>query len=219
MADTTVIEVRDMAIVHQAFRRAFTESARLVRAESSPAPDRVSFLAAHIDLVVNLLHNHHHSEDLILWPLLKARAPEDAAMVERVAGEHDDISRAMDAVTAAVVAWRSKPRADERDALATALDALDEVLQTHLDDEEGNAVPLAARTLTQEEWNSVGAHSRESIPKDKRFIAFGMLLEPLDDADRAFMMAEVPGPVKLLWRFVGQGQWTRYAAKLRQLPA
>ncbi len=88
---------------------------------------------------------------------------------------------------------------------------------SHLNDEENLVVPLAAQALTQEEWNSVGEHSRGSIPRDKLFIAFGMLLEPLSDHDRAYMLSEVPAPVKLLWKTWGQRSWRKYRAKLRNV--
>ncbi|HUW15798.1 MAG TPA: hemerythrin domain-containing protein, partial [Actinomycetes bacterium] len=70
MTDAAVIEVRDMAIVHRTFRAAYDESARLVRAETDPTPDRVTFLADHIDFGLLLLHHHHESEDALLWPKL-----------------------------------------------------------------------------------------------------------------------------------------------------
>ena len=46
------IEVRDMAIVHRLFRQAYDEAARLVRAGPTPSPERVTFLADQIDLVL-----------------------------------------------------------------------------------------------------------------------------------------------------------------------
>jgi hypothetical protein len=48
-------------------------------------------------------------------------------------------------------------------------------------------VPLAAVTLTQQEWDAIGEHSGAQIPHNMRAIVFGMMLEPLDEADRAYM--------------------------------
>ena len=216
MASTTPIDVRSMAIVHSTFRAAYHESARLVRAETRPSPDRVTFLSEHVSLCLGLLHHHHESEDLLLWPRLIERVPAEAGMVQRVADQHDDVAAAVERASRANGTWREHPGAEEGAELAHALDDLNRVLQHHLDDEEQLVVPLAATTLTQEEWNELGEHSRAGIPKDKLFIAFGMLLEPLSEADRAYMLAEVPGPVKLLWRFVGQRSWAKYAARLRR---
>src|SRR3954449_9295459 len=76
------IDVRDMAIVHRTFRSAYAESAQLVRALPTPSQDRVTFLADHIDFALEMLHHHHASEDLLLYPLLLDRVPTQAAMTE-----------------------------------------------------------------------------------------------------------------------------------------
>jgi hypothetical protein len=47
MTATQPIDVRDMAIVHRTFRKAYDESAQLVRAAPTPSPERVTFLADH----------------------------------------------------------------------------------------------------------------------------------------------------------------------------
>jgi hypothetical protein len=52
MTATQPIDVRDMAIVHRTFRKAYDESAQLVRAAPTPSPERVTFLADHIDFAI-----------------------------------------------------------------------------------------------------------------------------------------------------------------------
>ena len=108
------IEVRDMRIVHITFRNAYDESARLVRASPTPSPGRVTFLADHIDFGVEMLHHHHDSEDLLLYPTLIERVPEQASVTEEVAHEHQLVADAIDAVSTACAAWRRQPSADRR---------------------------------------------------------------------------------------------------------
>ena len=60
---TPPIEVRDMRIVHLAFRKAYDETARLLRVGPMTSPNRVEFLADHVDFAIALLHAHHESED------------------------------------------------------------------------------------------------------------------------------------------------------------
>ena len=69
--------------------------------------------------------------------------------------------------------------------------------------------------MTQEEWNAIGEHARSSIPQEQIFLVFGMLLEPLDDDDRAFMLAPLPPPVRELWTTMGEPGWHQYSAQLR----
>jgi hemerythrin-like domain-containing protein len=215
MSTTQPIDVRDMAIVHRMFRQAYDEAARLVRAAPMPSAGRVTFLADHIDLVVRGLHAHHEDEDALLYPKLIERAPEQAPMTEHVEQEHQLIKTALDAASAACATWRQRPSAATGEALAAALDQLNAVVQPHLDDEEKKVVPLAAVTLTQQEWDALGKAGMSKMPVSKRGIAAGMMLESVDAADRAYMMKAVPAPVRLLMPFLIERPWKKYAAKLR----
>ncbi|HEY7011392.1 MAG TPA: hemerythrin domain-containing protein [Streptosporangiaceae bacterium] len=209
------IEVRDMAIVHRLFRQAYDEAARLVRASPTPSPGRVTFLADHIDLVLGGLHSHHQDEDELLYPILIERVPEQASMTEHVEHEHQVIATALDAASAACATWRQRPSAETGEALAAGLDHLNQVVQPHLDDEEQKVVPLAAVTLTQQEWDAMGKRGMNSVPRDKRAIAAGLMLEPLDADDRAYMMKHVPAPLRVLFPFLVERPWKKYASTLR----
>ena len=215
MSTAQPIDVRDMAIVHRTFRNAYEESALLVRAAPSPSPGRVTFLADHIDFGIAALHHHHEGEDELLYPKLIQRVPEQAPMTEQVEHEHLAIKTALEAASAACAAWRQRPSAETGEALAAALDHLNAVVQPHLDDEENKVVPLAAVTLTQREWDAMGKQGVAWIPRNKRGIAFGMILEPLGDADRAYMMRGLPAPVRMLYPFLIERPWKKYASTLR----
>ncbi len=215
MSTAQPIDVRDMAIVHRTFRNVYEESARLVRAAPTPSPGRVTFLADHIDFALAALHHHHEGEDELLYPRLIERVPEQAPMTEHVEHEHLLIKTALDAASAACAAWRGRPSAGTGEALAAALDHLNTAVQPHLDDEEQKVVPLAAVAFTQQEWDEMGERGAAWIPRNKRGIAFGMILEPLSEADRAFMMRSLPAPVRMLYPILIDRPWKKYAATLR----
>ena len=215
MSKAQPIDVRDMAIIHRTFRNMYNESARLVRTAPAPSSGRVSFLADHIDFGIAMLHVHHEDEDELLYPKLIERAPEQAPMTEQVEHEHQLITTALDGASAACATWRERPSAETGEALAASLDHLNSVVQPHLDDEEQKVVPLAAVTLTQKEWDAMGKHGVASIPPKMRGLALGMMLEPLDQADRAYMMKHVPAPVRMLYPFLVERPWKKYAATLR----
>lgn len=215
MSQQQPIDVRDMAIAHRTFRNAYDESARLVRAALTPSPPRVTFLADHIDFLLTMLHVHHEGEDELLYPKLAERAPEQAAMTEQAEHEHQLIKTALDVASAACAAWRARPGAETGEALAAALDQLNSLTKPHLDDEEQKIVPLAAVTLTQQEWDALGRHSAAQMPRNMRGVAFGLILEPLGEADRARMMRILPPPVRILYPFLIERPWKKYAATLR----
>jgi hemerythrin-like domain-containing protein len=215
VSTTNPIEVRDMAIIHQTFRRAYEEAAQLVRANPTPSPARVTFLADHIDFGLTMLHHHHEGEDEILYPLLVERVPDHATRTEQIDEEHQAVKGTIDAAQRACARWRSAPSEVTGTALAAALDEVNSALVPHLDNEEREVVPLAAVTVTQKEWDSLAKHGIASIPGNKRLIAFGMILEPLNETDRVYMLANLPPPVKVLYRLVGKRAWSKYATTLR----
>src|SRR4051812_8733964 len=130
---TDAIEVRDMRIVHLAFRNAYDEAARLLRAGPTPSPDRVEFLADHVDFAIALLHGHHESEDELLYPKLLDRVPAQVATTREVADEHLAVASVLDETSIACSSWRRNPSAETGEALAASLDNLNSVLQPHLD--------------------------------------------------------------------------------------
>ena len=215
MSTAQPIDVRDMAIVHRTFRKASQEAARLVRAAPAPSPARVTFLADHIDFGIMMLHVHHEGEDELLYPKLIERVPDQAPMTEQVDHEHQTIKTALDEVSAACATWRQQPSAETGETLAAALDHVHEVVQPHLDDEEQKIVPLAAVTLTQQEWDAMAKHGVAAMPRNMRGVAFGMMLEPLDQADRTYMMKHLPAPVRLLYPLLIDRPYQKYAATLR----
>jgi len=117
-------DTRMMGIVHAAFRR---------------------------DLV-NRLHEHHHTEDAGLWPLIRRRNPAAAGLLEAMETEHRAIVPAIDALTAAAERYRSAQGDAPREELIEALDALTSVLLPHLDREVSEAMPVVSQTLTAREW-------------------------------------------------------------------
>jgi hemerythrin-like domain-containing protein len=215
VSSTDPIEVRDMRIIHETFRRAYEESAQLIRANPTPSPARVTFLADHVDFGLNMLHHHHEGEDEILYPLLVQRVPDHAARTEQIDHEHQAVKGAIEAAQTACSRWRTAPGAETADTLAASLDEVNAELLPHLDNEEREIVPLAAVTVTQKEWDSLAKHGIASVPGNKRMIAFGMILEPLNPTDQAYMLSHLPPPVKVLYHLVGKRAWKKYATTLR----
>lgn len=215
MAAASQTDVRDMAIVHQTFRNAFAESARLARANPAPSAARVMFLADHIDFAVDMLHHHHEGEDELLYPLLAQRAPEQLALIEKGQAQHAAVTGAIEAVSSACAAWRADANDATAQALAARLEELNALLEPHLDDEEREIVPLAAQHLSQKEWDAIGDHAVAAIPRNKLPVAFGLITDPLNEADRAHMKAHLPPPVRLLFPVLIARPWRKYADTLR----
>ena len=215
MSKEQPIDVRDMAIIHRTFRAVTPEAAQLVRAAPVASAGRVTFLADHIDFGIMMLHVHHGGEDQLLYPKLIERVPEQTSMIEEVQHGHELVKTALDAASGACTAWRQRPSVESGEALAAGLGEVNAVARRHFDDEERDIVPLAAVTLTQQEWDAVGKHAVAQIPREKRGIAFGMVLDPLNEAERAHMKGFLPFPVRMLSPILIERPWKKYAATLR----
>lgn len=208
-------DARDMRIIRETFRRAYEEAARLVRAAPTPSPSRVAFLADHIDLGLTMLHHHHEGEDELLYPLSIKRVPEHAARTSQIDQEHQVLKASIDTALSACSTWRAAPTPESAETLASSLVELNAALVPHLDNEEREKAPLAAVVVSEKEWDALGKHGVASVPWNKRLIAFRMILEPLNDADRALML-NVPAPrVRLIYRISGQRRWEKYATTRR----
>jgi hypothetical protein len=69
--------------------------------------------------------------------------------------------------------------------------------------------------LTQQEWDAMGKRGVAWIPNKMKGPAFGMILEPLGEADRTYMLKHAPAPVRMLYPFLIERPWKKYATTLR----
>ena len=61
-------------MIHRILRRGFDEAKRLVENKPPRAPERLGAIGGYIGFTLDGLHNHHSSEDELLWPALLERA-------------------------------------------------------------------------------------------------------------------------------------------------
>ena len=208
-------DTRDMLAIHQVFRRELPLASSLVRSCPEGDAARAAQVAAHITLVTDFLHLHHHGEDELLWPALVAAAPDETALGARMEADHGGISAAMELVAATLADFAADPTAARRDAAADALDALTAVALGHLDVEEAEVLPLSERVLSVEQWAALGDHGRAALPQEHAFTIFGMILEDLPPEGQSMMLGEMPPPVIEAWKQIGRPQYEAYTAALR----
>jgi hypothetical protein len=98
----------------------------------------------------------------------------------------------------------------------TAARALGEVLRRHLDHEEQHVFPLLERHLSQREWRRFLRTERRRRPLWERPEFLAWVLDDASDEDAAAVLAELPRPAHLVYRFILR---PRYAAQRRWQPA
>ena len=214
-SSTPLTNVHDMVVVHRVFRREFRLLPELVRAVPAGDTRRAAVLAGHARLILRGLHMHHTSEDELLWPKLLERCSPDAELIHRMEEQHERVHSALERLGPALDRWEAEARPAVTEEVAAGFDALRTALVEHLDEEEREILPLAARHISQSEWNELGEHGAKTVPLSQMPILFGAVSEEATPEERTEMLRVVPAPVRLLLRTVLARRYERYISRVR----
>src|SRR5687767_8381834 len=105
-ADTTM-----MRIVHDALRRDLRRATTALGSPGTPAAQRQA-IGSHLGWMMRFLHAHHASEDDGLYPLVRERASDSAAMLDvldRMARHHGEVATVIARAEAAAAALADDP--------------------------------------------------------------------------------------------------------------
>jgi iron-sulfur cluster repair protein YtfE (RIC family) len=155
------------------------------------------------------LHVHHAAEDDDLWPVLRSHLTDqaDRDQLDLMVEEHRGLTAAIEAVDAALTSGVD---------VTAAAGRLSEVLRRHLDHEEQHVFPLLERHLSRREWRRfLVTERRRRRPRERpEFLTW--VLDDASDEDEAAVLAELPRPAHLVYRFILR---PRYAAQRPWQPA
>jgi hypothetical protein len=210
------VDTRDMVCVHTAFRREFAEAAPLIRSVAVGNARHATTVGAHLQLLLEMLGHHHDGEDRLLWPKLRARISDDlqpviALMEQQHAAIHAEVVLA----TTVLGRWRTFAHEDDRNHLADCFARFSRLLDEHLAAEEEQVLPLAARWLTQEEWDALGQEGMAGVPRKQLPAVFGMIMKDGDPEVLRTILSHVPAPVRVLLPRMAPRSYARYARRLR----
>lgn len=201
-------DTQDLLTIHGMYRQLFSRAPGAV--ERAPAEDanHVRFVRDRLEEAMESLQRHHEHEDDLWWERLKERAPEARQDVERLELEHRGVALQLEQLKPLVKAWAERPR--DKDGLIAALRRLHLALEEHLLDEERHVMPLAARVLTQKEWDEASERGRRDIPKGRALIQLGYMLHcaPTEALRRRFER-RVPPPVIWIYKLTARKKFER----------
>lgn len=211
---TKTCDASGMAEIHRMYKVGFGEGPDLVRRVAEGDTAHAEVVAGQLDLLSTALHAHHEGEDERLWEPLAERAPSCAVHVERMKAQHAEMLVQLTALDQALPAWRRSAKATDAAAVLAALDGVNAALDAHLPDEETNIVPVMETVITQDEVEWFSQHGRKSTPKGQTWNSLGLILESQPDGGDAWMRKNLPGPVRLIWRWVGKPKYEKHRAAL-----
>ena len=205
-------DVDEMYLVHTMLRREFSLLPDLIRGAGRDA-NRRARIGAHAQLLCQILHSHHESEDLVLWPLLLERAEAEATEIVAVMEEqHHAIAAAHDEAVHRLGDWCRFGR--DGDGFATVLDDLVRIMTEHTVLEEKAVLPLAEKYITAAEWVRMGQHGIDTFQKRLLPLAFGMLMYEGDPAVMRRTLSSVPLPARLLMPIIAPRAFSRHARRV-----
>lgn len=203
-----------MVEIHRYFRAGFGEASRLVRGVASGDRTHAEVVAGHLDALSKALHAHHEYEDRHFWDPLSSRAPGCALHVDRMRRQHAAMLAHLEALDAALPAWRLTALAGDAQPVQEALVGINEGLAEHLPDEEENIVPVMSEVFEPDDIAGASAHGRRATPKGYAFRSLGAILAAQPDGGEAWMRKNLPPPVRIVWKVLGRRRYEAHRAAL-----
>jgi hemerythrin-like domain-containing protein len=169
-------DTREMITIHHVIRSEFALAAADVRASTPGDRHRSRAVGDHLALLNHFLHDHHTAEDVELWPLLVERVPTELEpLVHLMEEQHHRVDELLRQIGQVLPQWRETASEQQRDELAGLYQELFEGLHEHMAAEETRILPLAARSLSQDEWSRIGEAAKAGLPRGFLPLLVGML--------------------------------------------
>jgi hemerythrin-like domain-containing protein len=214
-SSTERADVRDMLVVHEAFRQSFGRMPALVREVTPGDVRRAEIVAGHVQLIEEFLHLHHKGEDDFLWPKLLDRAGERISpAIALLESQHEEIAALLAQTSKELEAWRKAPSTERGTELADSLERLGAVLTEHLAIEEKEVLPIAPEYVSAKEWHQMGDHAIKGLPKSKLPIIFGMLASYAEPDVVKLLISPAPLVPRLIMPILGPRAYARHARQV-----
>ena len=210
-------DVTDMYAVHRVFRDTLGAAPRLVGDIAPGDAARVDQIANYYDNILYFLEAHHDGEEVIVFPRLRERCPDDAALLDSLEEEHKEALKLLAAARGPLAEW---PRADgdtaaaAQTAVAESLEALRAQLVEHLDEEETRALPLCAEHILSEEWGQLPGHALAGYQGDKVWLILGLIRQRMTQEQRDAMLEHMPPPPRDMWINFGENAFNELSAQV-----
>jgi hemerythrin-like domain-containing protein len=211
---TTHIDTRGMVSIHNALRRALSDAPAQLAAVPEGPKQAQQFLD-YLDEVLWLAGAHHDTEEELLSPVLKKRAPEQKSAWSLIAAQHQAVTSCLETVGEAAERLATTGSADAKRALTNACHALYETLDQHFSVEEQRLLPAAAQVMTPAEWGRMSVAMLAHYAGTRPWLPFGLVHEAMPPDLQQQLLAQVPAPVSDMWKARGADAYANEMAAIR----
>jgi hypothetical protein len=186
-------DTRMMEIVHGALRRDLVRAREVAGRGSGPRGPQRRALGEHVVWLMDFLHAHHTSEDVGLWPAVRAKNPGAGALLDSLEADHHQIEPAARSLRSIAQAYAGTSDDATRDDLVRAIDELTGALFPHLDREVEEAMPVVSQTISHGEWRAIEKkHNLQGKSMSQLGFEGHWLLDGLDPEGRDVVLHTVP---------------------------
>jgi hemerythrin-like domain-containing protein len=213
-------DLRLSYLEHNAMR---SDAARLVELVTAARPADESRLLAVSRYYANYegaIHDHHRTEDMVIYPALMARdatfadaegelEDEHVVLADRLAVVRESLHGLADAAGAS--RWER-----EQEEAAKAAAALQTILDEHIGHEEAVAFPRYRANFTKAEYTDLGKAAWKLVGQRAVIFAGPWVLEHATPRQRTQILGEQPLLMRLLYRLALQPRYARLAAPLHE---
>ena len=214
-------DVTEMYAVHGVFRDTLGAAPRLVGDIAAGDAAKVDQIANYYDNILFFLEAHHDGEEVLIFPRLRERCPDEEALLDSFEAEHKEALRLLADARASLAAW---PGADgdgdaaaksaARSAVTENLGALRSQLVEHLDAEETGALPLCSENILVEEWGQLPGHALAGFHGDKVWLILGLIRQRMTQEQRDAMLAHMPPPARDMWTSIGENAFNELSSEV-----
>jgi hemerythrin-like domain-containing protein len=211
---------RVLIAMHKAMR---TDSQRLIRAvDALPAGDthQAAALGRAFGAIVGLIHDHHWTEDDVMYPFLLARVPTFESDAIRLEDDHVELDAAMARINARfrLLAHQLSARLwqDTRGHLLDEAAAFDRVLVDHLDREEAVVVPPFESLLSEADQHTLQKEEAKLSTYRHMRMAVPWVLANATPEEEASLRATAPRLLGVIQDRVWEPRFARLMAPLYQ---
>ena len=208
-------DTSEMINVHQALRDSLGAAPLLVGGIDPSDADPCALIGDYYENVLAFLAVHHHGEELLMFPLLRDRCPEQVRAIDRVSAQHHDVDGAVAEAQDLLAAWPRESGTEIHGRLGRSLQDLGSTLAAHLDDEEREMLPLCADNLSMEEWGALPAHAMANFTGNKHWLILGLVFEQMTPRQRQDILDHMPAPPREMWTSMGADAFASLIGEVR----
>jgi hemerythrin-like domain-containing protein len=207
---TELIDTSDYAAIHRSIRSAGYALATAVESLRADDHDRMDAFVRYWKGHVGEILSHHGVEDTIFFPALRERAPDRAAVLDQLDGEHHVLDGLMEDSRAAI---EGIVTGDRPDRAAELLRRLAHVMDDHLDLEDREVVPHFDRHFSVAEYDDLTKAAMKQVGLGRQaaftvpYVGFWAT-----ELERTTLLGGAPLPFRILYRLTR----TRHGALARR---